>query len=441
MKTGPGRTGWALLAILLPALAFALGSRGDERLPQAAEKVTFSKEIVRILQGHCQRCHHPGGVGPFGLVTYRDAYRHRKAMVKETAARDMPPWSVAADCAKYQDDPSLSQKEIDTIAQWVQSGAPEGNPRDLPPRRVFRKWELGEPDLQFTFQKPFTPQFSKGGDEYRCFVFPTQTPEDRWVGAVAVLPGNPKMVHHALVWVEKGSSSEKLVGNDPSGSYSCFGSSVVPTDSIGEWVPGTRPHLFPSGTGRFFPKNARVILQIHYSAHYAMKARAMGPDRTSVGIYFAKQPVQKPVVATWVYGPDTFVIPAGDAHHTLKGSLTLSSPARVLAVWPHMHLLGRTMKITATLPGGKQQCLVNVTDWDFHWQRTYWLETPPLLPARTRVDLVATYDNSAGNPNNPSSPPRDVTLGMDTTNEMSQAALYYTVETEDAGKGKPSPRR
>ncbi len=395
----------------------------------AKAPVTFSKEVVRILQGHCQSCHHQGGVAPFSLTSYQDAYRNRKKILKKTAAREMPPWNVSSECGEYEDDPSLTRGELDTIARWVQSDAPEGNPRDLPPSRAFPKWELGEPDIALTVKAPYTPDFSRG-DEYRCFVFPTHVPADRWVDAVAVLPGNPKMVHHALVWVEKGSTSEKLVRNDPANSYSCFGGAVVPTDSIGEWVPGSRPHRFPAGFGRSFPKNARVILQIHYSAHYAMKSGGMTPDRTSVGIYFARPPVRKPVVATWVYGPDNFVIPAGAPHHTLKGSLTLKSPIRLLAVWPHMHLLGRSMKITATLPDGRQECLVDVTNWDFHWQRTYWLRKPRRLPAGTRVDLVATYDNSAANPNNPSTPPRNVTLGMDTTNEMSQAALYYTVEAE-----------
>jgi mono/diheme cytochrome c family protein len=424
-----------LLAVLLWDLSSAPLSpavRAPEApQPQAAPSagaVSFDRQVVRILQDHCQSCHHPGGVGPFSLMTYADAFRNRKMIVKKTASREMPPWSVTESCAAYQDDPSLSREERETIARWVRTDAPEGDPRDLPPSRTFPRWALGDPDVALTVKAGYTPKFANNGDEYRCFVFPTDVAADRWVSAVAVLPGNPKIVHHALVWIEKGASSEKLIRGDPAASYPCFGSSIVTTESIGEWVPGSRPHLFPAGTGRFFPRRSRVILQIHYSAHYAMTAGKMPPDRTSVGIYFAKRPVQTPVVATWVYGPDSFVIPAGDPHHTLKGSLTLKTPSRILAVWPHMHLLGRTMKVTATLPDGTRKCLLDLDRWDFHWQRTYWFQSPPWLPAGTRFDLVATYDNSAGNPNNPSSPPRDVTLGMDTTNEMSQAALYYTVE-------------
>ena len=425
------------LALSLAGAIFSIDSKAApaSAAPSKAP-VTFSREVVRILQDNCQSCHHPGGIAPFSLVTYKDAFRNRKAMRKETSEREMPPWSATPGCAAYQDDPSLSPEVIQTIARWVGAGAPEGDPRDLPPPKTFpARWALGEPDLKLTMKADHSPDFSKG-DEFRCFVFPTDVPQDRWVNAVAVLPGNPKMVHHALVWIEDGSSSEKLTRGDPLDSYPCFGGAVVPTSqSIGEWVPGSRPHRFPDGVGRLFPKRSRVIVQIHYSKQYAARSGAAQPDRTSVGIYFATAPVKDRVEAQWVYGPDKFVIPAGARNHTLRGSLSTLPKMELFAVWPHMHLLGRTMSLTATLPDGTKRCLVDIKDWDFHWQRTYWFREPIVLPKGTRFDLVATYDNSTANKDNPSNPPRDAHLGMETTNEMCQVALYYIVK--DGSPPKP----
>jgi mono/diheme cytochrome c family protein len=425
-------------AALLPAVAIGCTQKSSPAPRAVPAAATFSRDVAPILRERCQGCHRPGGIAPFSLLTFQDALDHRRQIVKMTSSRRMPPWSVGPGCAEYQDDPSLSQREIETIGRWAAAGAPQGDPRRLPPPRTFSEWELGEPDLKVRIAKPYTPDFSKG-DDYRCFVFPTRVPQDRWVSAVAIVPGNAKMVHHALVWVEKGSSSEKLIRKNPARGFPCFGSSVVPTDSIGEWVPGNRPHFFPAGTGRRFPKGSRVILQIHYSAHYAMGSGGVQPDETTVGIYFAKQPIEKPIHADWVYGPIQFVIPAGARSHTLEGSLTLPAPTRLLAIWPHMHLLGKTMKATATLPDGRKICLVDVTRWDFHWQRTYWFKEPIDLPAGTRVDMVSTYDNSTDNPYQPSDPPRDVTRGMGTTDEMSQVALYYTVEGEPREKPARPP--
>jgi mono/diheme cytochrome c family protein len=431
---------WAFLGgVLLLASAGPPASSTRADSSKVAASVTFSGPVVRILQQHCQACHHAGGIGPFPLMTYADAFKHRSGIRKMTGARAMPPWSVEPGCAAYQDDPSLTPGEIEAIGRWVQRGAPEGNPRDLPPPKKFpSRWALGEPDLKLTMKTPYPPDFSHG-DEFRCFVFPTPVAEDRWVAAVALLPGNPKMVHHALLWIEKGSESEKRIGKDPYGSYPCAWGAIGETlESIGEWVPGSIPHRFPEGVGRLFPKRSRVILQVHYSAHYAAHAHTNQPDQTSVGIYFSKAPVRHRVRADWVYGPDDFVIPAGAKNYTLKNSLSSLPAMELFAVWPHMHLLGQTMTLTATLPNGEQRCLFRVRDWDFHWQRTYWLREPMTLPKGTRFDLTATYDNSSANPNNPSNPPRDARYGMATTNEMCQAALYYIAKDQTPVPEKPA---
>ena len=283
------------------------------------------------------------------------------------------------------------------------------------------------PDLTLEMREAYTPDFSNG-DVYRCFVLPTDLSEDRYVTATEVAPGNRAMVHHALLYIEEGTASEELIGHDPAGSYPCFGGPRVATnDGMGEWAPGNEPHFFPPGIARLLPKGARVIMQVHYSARNG----SVRPDRAVVGLHFAKSPVRRRLLTGAVYGPNDFVIPAGASDYTLKGTLSYESDVQLIGILPHMHLLGRTMTVSATLPDGTQKCLVDVRDWDFHWQRAYSYRNPVGLPAGTRPELVATYDNSSANPNNPNDPPREVRLGENTTDEMCQALLFWTVDRED----------
>lgn len=393
--------------------------------------VTFSKEVVRILQGHCQVCHHEGGIGPFPLVTYSEVFPRRDLIRQQTSAREMPTWQVDSAGAAYQDDPSLTEEEIGTIARWVESGAPEGNSEELPePREFPSQWSLGEPDLTLELKEAYTPDFSNG-DVYRCFVLPTGLPKDRYVTATEVAPGNRAMVHHALLYVEEGTVSEELIRDDPADSYPCFGGPrVAVSDGMGEWAPGNEPHFFPPGVARLLPKGARVIMQVHYSARNG----SVTPDRTAVGLHFATSPVKKRLFMGVIYGPDNFVIPAGASAHTLKGTASFESDVHLVGILPHMHLLGRTMSVKAMLPGGTEACLVDVLDWDIRYQRTYRYPTAVALPAGTRLELVATYDNSSENPRNPNDPPREVRLGEQTTDEMCLALLYWTADSEDPEK-------
>ena len=400
----------------------------DPRPPSAAEPITFNKQVVRVLQNNCQKCHRDGGIAPFALTTYVDAFAKRAQISIAVSGRVMPPWHASAGCADYRNDPSLSAQDIATVTQWVAVGAPEGDARDLPPPLEFGDgWSLGQPDLVLSMPEAVRPDFSRG-DVYRCFVLPTGVTQDRFVSAAEVVPGSAKMVHHVILFTDATGASEQLDREDPGPGYTCFGGpgfSMVST--LGGWAPGSTPSHLPEGIGMPLAANSRVVMQVHYSALSGVSE----PDRTSVGLYFSRGAVRKRFLFAPVINTD-FVIPAGAADQEVRASIPFFPfGVHVYSITPHMHLLGRKMTVRATMPDGSSRCLVDVPDWDFHWQRSYEFREPIALPFGSRVDLSARYDNSTGNPQQPLNPPREARWGEATTDEMCIAFLGITVDAEN----------
>lgn len=427
----------ALAALLWAAVLLAgsgentTGARQPRVLPPRGvlgARVTFNKQVVRLLQDNCQKCHHEGDIAPFPLVSYKDAYEHRIQIVTQTSGRIMPPWHVDSACAAYEDDPTLTDEQIRTFSKWVEAGAPEGDPADLPDTLTFSSnWKLGEPDRVLTMAEPMTPDFSKG-DIYRCFVLPTGLTEDRFVSSVEIAPGSRAMVHHILLFVDTTTAAEQLDAKDPGPGYTCFGGpGFTAVYNLGGWVPGNAPRPLPDGIGMPLPANSRIVMQVHYSA----RSGVVEPDRTTLALHFSKTPVKKRLLSTPVINTK-FTIPPGASAYEVKAAIPfIPFAAHLLQITPHMHLLGKSMQVTATTLSGQQICLVDVPDWDFHWQGTYTYKTPVPIPLLTRVDLSAFYDNSADNPDNPNSPPRAVSWGENTTDEMCIAFLGFTLDDEN----------
>ncbi|MBL8114486.1 MAG: ascorbate-dependent monooxygenase [Acidobacteria bacterium] len=403
------------------------GARGAVILPGGSpvkSRISFTNEVSRILQDRCQTCHRAGGIAPFPLVTYEDAFNFRDAIRYMVETRQMPPFKQSKACQSMKDDPSLSAKEIETIGRWVSNGAPEGNPAEMPPAKSFPDiWTAGTPDLPLAMPQPFTPDFSNG-DVYRCFVMPTSTTEDKWVTKVEVLPGARAMVHHVLLYLDTTSAAEELDARDPGPGYACFGGpGFTLTGGLGGWAPGNKPMELPNGLGMSLPKAAKVVMQVHYSA----RGGILEPDVTQVGITYAREPIQREYRALPIVN-QTFRIPAGESNFLVTQSVPFVPASITLySITPHMHLTGKAMQVEATLPGGAKVCLSNVPAWDFRWQGTYFYETPLQLPIGFGLSLKAWYDNSTGNPNNPHSPPRDLTWGEETGDEMCIAFLGFTL--------------
>jgi hypothetical protein len=358
-------------------------------------------------------------------MTYDEAYPYRHLIKLMTQAREMPPWKPADGCGDFEGTRRLSQRDIDIIAQWVDSGSPEGRSEDLPAPLEFKNgWTNGEPDIVLTMPQPYSPPPLQ--EMYRCFSIPVENAEQKFVQTVDVRPGDRATVHHVIGFIDATGVSESLDAQEEGPGYKCFGGpGFLPTGMLAAWAPGTRPSSLPDGVGISLPENARVVLQVHYHVH----DNSPHSDQTSVGIYFSDKPVEKTlhVLPLW---NDNFTIPAGAKDYMVRAEQTVPVlfPIHAYLVGPHMHLLGKRMKVEAVLPSGQRVCLIDIPDWDFNWQGSYHFKTPIALPGLTRLEMTAWYDNSDDNPRNPNSPPKPVSWGEATTDEMALAFIGFTLD-------------
>ncbi len=420
--------------------------RRPSRAPTGAA-VTYYRDVLPILQQHCQECHRPGEVGPFALTSYRQAVNWAADIKDYTLARKMPPWKPV-DGLPMHGERRLTRREVATLAAWVDAGTPEGDLATAPAPRGFAEgWQLGQPDLVLTVEDDFTLGAS-GPDLYRCFVLPTRLAEDRDVVAVEVRPGNRRIVHHAALFVDSGGRARKVEaavrgrnqGKDDHGpGYSVpmnlsFLPGFLPEGGLGGWAPGLVMQPLPDGVAMRLPRGADVVMQAHY--HRSGRPER---DRTSVGLYFAARPARHRVQGIAVPGQFLF-IPAGADRYRVAGNVTLRQDCHLHAIMLHMHLLGREITVTMTPPGGRPRTLVAVNDWDFNWQDIYFFREAVAAPAGTRLDVEGVYDNSAANPNNPHNPPQPVPLGLQTTDEMCAGFLAVTVDQEQRVRYDLQPR-
>lgn len=386
--------------------------------------VTFCRDVAPIILANCAGCHHPGETAPFPLLTYDDVAKRSKQIVYVIRKRLMPPWRAAHGFGRFKDERRLTDRQIRLIESWSATGKPKGDAADLPPKPEFPSgWQLGKPDLVVKMPKAFHVPAS-GRDVYRHFVIPLGTRRDRLVAAMDFHPGNPRVVHHAVVYFDDTGTASRLEERGGGYGYTGFGGpGFVPAGCLGNWVPGTTPHRLPGGTGQPMPKDSDLVLQVHYQCSGKPET-----DQSEVAIYFADSKARQ-VVASFHVLNGNLHIPAGAARFRHRAAYTLATDLILFDAAPHMHLLGREMKVTATLPNGTVQPLVWVKNWDFNWQGQYTFMKPKFLPKGTRIDVDAYLDNSTGNPQNPSSPPRAVEWGEQTSDEMVVCEFRFTTRT------------
>ena len=422
MASGRGGLGASLLLAGVLAVPAAGGPDG----------VTYTRDIAPLLAQHCQSCHRDGEIAPFPLTSYDAAYARRNKILRTVERRKMPPWPPVTGHGDFIDERRLSDAEIARLRAWVTAGAPEGDPRDLPPPRVFpAQWTAGDPDVVLT---PSVAYDVPAGDQdlYRCFVIPTAFAEDRYVVSAEFLPGDRRIVHHLLTFIDTSGQAEALDRAEPGPGYTCFGGPgfTGAQAGVGGWAPGARPIAMPEGVGMLLPAGARLVLQVHYHN----RTGAAVQELSRVGLRFARTTVDKRVRVIPVLNQQ-FRIPADAERWIVRASFTLPPMwhMHAIGVSPHMHLLGREMRVTVTYPDGTSRPLIYVDDWDFHWQGSYTFREPVPLPGGTRIDVEAVYDNSTRNRRNPTTPPREVGWGDATTDEMCIAFIRATVDRERLG--------
>jgi mono/diheme cytochrome c family protein len=422
-----------ILVLLLAATSLAPAAPRAERdpAPAPAGTLTFNKDVAPVLFDNCVSCHRPGEVAPFSLTTYADVKRRSKQIADVTGRRYMPPWKADEGAGVFHGARQLTDRQIGMIRQWVEAGAPEGDAKDLPPLPTFTEgWQLGEPDAVFDPGEDFGIP-ADGPDIYRCFVLPTQFGKDRYVSAMEVRPGNRKVVHHVMGYVDTDRAARALDAAASGPGYNSFGGvGFAPAGTLEGWGPGISPARLPEGVGMLVPKDADLVVQLHY--HPTGKPEK---DRTRIGLYFCNGPVDKRLHMAVALNPG-LEIPAGAAGHEERATLKIPADVTLVRIAPHTHLIGKDISVDAVLPDGARKKLVRVPEWDFRWQTVFTFNEPVKLPKGSRVEVVAHYDNSAANPANPSKPPRDVRWGEATTDEMCVAALFYTTDAEKLTEGK-----
>ena len=396
----------AAVALALPAAALA----ADTPAP------TFAKDVAPIFYKSCVECHRPTMFAPMSLVTYDDARPWARSIKQRVVARAMPPWGADAPHGVFKNDPSLTDDEIDTIARWVDGGAPKGDEKDLPAMPQFAEgWTIGKPDAIFTMEEEFQIP-AEGAIPYQYLRVPTRLTEDKWIQALEIRPGAAAQVHHVIAFTQ------------PAGSP-ISGNGVLGPTNIGGTTPNKPGIRYPDGVARMLRGNSDLILQIHYTTNG--KATT---DRTRVGIIYATQPPAKLATGGMVLQP-RFVIPAYDGNAEVKGTTKLQRDTVVTTLTPHMHVRGKDMIYIAHYPDGTSETLLSVPKYDFNWQITYELAKPKVLPKGTDVEVIAHYDNSASNRFNPD-PSKDVRWGDQTWEEM-MIGFFSTVVDRPAPTTQP----
>jgi thiol-disulfide isomerase/thioredoxin len=385
----------------------------------AREGVTYGKEVSRILQDRCQKCHRPDEAAPFSLLTYDDAVKHGRMIKEVTTQRRMPPWHADRRYGHFVNDRSLTRDQIKTLAAWVDSGMPRGDDKDLPPPVDWPKgWLQGKPDAVFSMPEEFEVS-ADGVLPYKRWTVDTGFTEDRWVRMAECRPGARSVVHHIVVYI---------LGEGQSEPFQRDGTLSV----LAGWAPGDFGLVCPPDTALRVPKGSRLLFEVHYTPNgTAVK------DRSSVGITFAKGPPKYEMFVN-AFANESILVPANNPHHKAEATLRLPADARLVSLTPHMHWRGKDYRYEIIYPGGRRETILSVPRYDFNWQSYYEFTEPVRLPKGARLHAVAHWDNSRNNPYNPA-PEKAVRFGKQTWDEMMVGWVVYVWDRPEEAQDQAGP--
>lgn len=388
---------------------------------KAQETVTFSSDIASIIYNNCSTCHRPGEIGPMPLTNFEEIRGWGSVIEYVTSIKYMPPWKPNRDYSSFLGERYLTDQEIEKISQWVNSGMPRGNAEDEPSFPDFPKGsQVGEPDLVLSFSQPYLHK-GNNKDQYQIIVLPTGLQEDKILKAIELRPGNSKIVHHALFANDASGEAKILDAETPEYGYPGFGGfGVEASDNYPGYVPGARARIYPEGIGQTIKAGSDLLVQMHYAP-----VPADEKDSSTVNLFFADanenitrfvhQYIMLPFGNTLTNGP--FIIQANQKK-TFHGVYKVPFKVSLLGIAPHMHLLGKDWKVFTISPQGDTTNLIHIPEWDFNWQGLYNFKKFMVLERGTEIHAYATYDNTVNNPYNPNNPPKFVTWGEGTEDEM-----------------------
>jgi hypothetical protein len=386
----------------------------------AQQKVNYSSDVAKIIYTHCTTCHRKGEIAPFALTNYTEVKNWATMIQYVTSIRYMPPWKADTKYSHFQGENVLTDAEIKTIGDWVTQGTPQGDPKVEPALPVFPKGsQVGAPDKVISFKKRYVHK-GNNKDEYRYFVIPTGLTTAKDLVSFEVRPGNPRIVHHTLAWADTTGQAAAEDAKTPEYGYEGGSTGALGglDSQLPGYVPGQRPIIYNNGISQRLGAKSDIKLQMHYAPTAVDEW-----DSTTINLFFAQKPAKR-YVKSKVLVPtpgvlvnDVFYIPANVVKE-FHGTFTMPETATMLNISPHMHKLGQRWEVYAITPNKDTIKMVKINEWDFNWQGTYSLKKPIILPKNSVIHAFAKYDNTKNNINNPNNPPKAISWGENTSDEM-----------------------
>ena len=407
---------------------------------------TYSKDVAPILYERCAQCHQPNSVAPMSLLDYKSTRPWAKSIREAVLTRKMPPWFADPQYGHFANDARLNDREITTIKAWVDGGAAEGNPKDLPKApELVEGWALGKPDIIVDIGGDLAVK--PGADAYEHFVVPMNLREGIWIRAAELRPGNRRLVHHAHVnpvatekqagpatiqamnsidpYLERDGKLTRIRMDAPVLDNACAADAPnlpyihgFQEGALASYLPGRQADVFADGSAKWIPPGTRLEFTIHYA-----KVREPQTDRTSVGLYLAPGPPAH-VLHRMDLRNFFFVIPPGDGNHEVTRCYTFEKDKLLLSITPHMHFRGKDVRYELTRPNGERRVLLSVPHYNFDWQLVYRFQDPILVEKGSVLKLTAHFDNSANNPANPD-PAKTIRWGDKSEEEMFSNYFEY----------------
>ncbi|PYQ94770.1 MAG: thiol-disulfide isomerase [Acidobacteria bacterium] len=452
----------AALAVLAGVASVQVGAQASTA-PPAAAGPTFARDVAPIFYKNCTNCHRPGEIAPMSLLTFKDARPWARSIATRVAKGTMPPWHADPSHGEFLNDRRLTELEKNTIVQWVNAGAPEGSPADLPAEPTYAtEWLMGQPDAVFSMSEDY-PIPAEGTIAYQYFEVPTTFAEDKWIQAMEVRAGNPSVLHHVIVYARTPPPAVPPQAAPPAPSAQPMprpaplftfpeGTTQIPAGqtggrplppeqrkplgpndrpaprmgpSIGGFAPGQLVRTYQEGSAMKLPAGATLILQTHYTANGQATT-----DRTRIAVKFARARPQTEVrFASLING--SLHIPPGANDFRVDAEMTISQDVTMWSMLPHTHVRGARWTYEATYPDGRTETILSVPKYDFNWQTDYVFKQPLKLPKGTKIHATAWYDNSKNNPSNPD-PSKDVFWGDQTWEEMMYTGLTFSIDAAQA---------
>ena len=404
-------------------LFFFLFCISTAALAQSSSDITFYDHIAPIIHKNCTPCHQPDKSAPFSLITYEDVSKRARFIGKVTQARYMPPFPADRKFQSYLNERSLTVGEIATIQLWIDGGMKEGTKKTEQVSKIPALASANPPDLVLKMQQSYGIA-GDNSEDFRFFSLHTHLLKDQYITSIEFSPGNKKLVHHSRLMVDTTNQIRGIDGlaeTDP--KVKEFQKTALKEEFLYGWVPGNDRIYFPEGSGVKLNANADFILNMHYAP-----SPVKSTDQSEIRLYFAKNAVEREVKNFTLRENDIsnkpFIIKAGEKP-TFYISKKIDKTVSLVSVLPHMHLIAKRFRAFAITPAGEVVNLVKIDTWDFNWQMTYQFKKLLKIPAGSTFIVEATYDNSADNPENPFDPPRDITYGWGTNDEMLNLVLYY----------------